>query len=330
LRQLVMLQATRADVAIKCTTPGVFTFQAFPQIENNEYFGDFTDEERVVQPIVFQLKIVPSSADDSFPTSQVQFPDYLQDLSQETPAREFTVSLDGATIAVKGEGLLITPSIGVNGVAFQGWEDPDWTEILCVNSLYQINIINAHPYHQHINHFQIFQTNAPSDGSILRVGEFRDTAFGTSFEAKENEIIRMKTWDYEGIYILHCHIVEHEDAGLMGGYEVKTCNHFVDTSDTIHFCELCNNTCSGFGRWKRACTNHIQGSVTFDQSTPENICCSFANGTHHKDFSFRNQHPCGNIDIYEPKLHRLCSQLGANVTCSSENGSGSLYECTWD
>ena len=85
-----------------------------------------------------------------------------------------------------------------------------------------IFVNSKHPYHQHINHFQIYQTSAPSH--ILRVGEWRDVYLGNLDEDWGNpELILMHTYDYVGDYVVHCHIVEHEDSGLMSAYNVQEC-----------------------------------------------------------------------------------------------------------
>jgi hypothetical protein len=40
------------------------------------------------------------------------------------------------------------------------------------------------------------------------VGEFRDVTLGGMHTSKDPlEVVYMKTWDYDGVYILHCHIV---------------------------------------------------------------------------------------------------------------------------
>jgi FtsP/CotA-like multicopper oxidase with cupredoxin domain len=76
-----------------------------------------------------------------------------------------------------------------------------------------------------VAHFQIVSTVAPD--FIVRVGEYRDVVLGTSkFDPlpATSEVVRFHTFDYDGVYIFHCHIAEHEDAGMMGGFNVKQCS----------------------------------------------------------------------------------------------------------
>ena len=147
-------------------------------------------------------------------------------MRQEIPARNFSIELKGSTLIAAGQGVIYDTDISVNEVPWNGWYDPIWAATLCKDQLYAIQLKGAHPYHQHINSFQVVRTKGPSN--TIRVGEYRDVvigASGSSATESTDELIYMKTFDYSGIYILHCHITEHEDAGLMGGFEVlDTCS----------------------------------------------------------------------------------------------------------
>ena len=220
--RITMLQGTRADVAIKCTKPGILNFSAVPNPENELYFAGFITNERTVQPNIWQVNLVnkQNPSPTSFPTSQVTFPDYLPDLTKLVPARNFSIHLAGFTLLEEGVGFVPPTNATLNDQYWMGWDEEHivYTETLCLDTLYQINIIGGHPYHQHVNHFQVKKTNGPLN--TIRPGEYRDVVLGGGGEGENNEVMYMKTFDYTGIYIVHCHIVEHEDAGLMGCYRV--------------------------------------------------------------------------------------------------------------
>jgi FtsP/CotA-like multicopper oxidase with cupredoxin domain len=201
------LQGGRADVAFRCAGAGLVTFSAAPQPDGDMYFNGPVTNERLVQGNVFQIVVTANASRlDAFPASEAPVPMYLQDLLSETPARAFDVELAGVTLLVKGYGMNISADLGVNEEPWHGWEDPHWTERLCKNQLYRIRLVGGHPYHQHINHFQIHTTQAPPH--LVRVGEFRDVTLGGMHTSKDPlEVVYMKTWDYDGVYILHCHIV---------------------------------------------------------------------------------------------------------------------------
>lgn len=71
----------------------------------------------------------------------------------------------------------------------------------------------AHPFHIHINPFQVMSINGqPAD----RPG-YDDTF---SIPAKSTVVIRTRYLDFDGKYVLHCHILFHEDNGMMQIVEV--------------------------------------------------------------------------------------------------------------
>jgi peroxiredoxin len=67
-----------------------------------------------------------------------------------------------------------------------------------------------HPFHIHVNPFQIVGYDGPNDRS--QVGRWRDTLF-----LKEGETyrIRQRFLDFPGKTVFHCHILDHEDQGMM-------------------------------------------------------------------------------------------------------------------
>lgn len=70
-----------------------------------------------------------------------------------------------------------------------------------------------HSFHVHTNHFQLMSINGlPHEGHGLQ-----DVA---SVPAKGEFVIRMHFKDYTGKTVLHCHILNHEDAGMMAVLEI--------------------------------------------------------------------------------------------------------------
>jgi FtsP/CotA-like multicopper oxidase with cupredoxin domain len=65
-----------------------------------------------------------------------------------------------------------------------------------------------HPFHIHINPFQVVAIN----GKPVYEGHFRDTAMIPPFGTLT---IRHRFLDYTGTYVWHCHILFHEDHGMM-------------------------------------------------------------------------------------------------------------------
>jgi FtsP/CotA-like multicopper oxidase with cupredoxin domain len=70
-----------------------------------------------------------------------------------------------------------------------------------------------HSFHVHTNHFQLMSTNGqPHDAYDLQ-----DVA---NVPAKGQIVIRMPFTDYTGKTVLHCHILNHEDGGMMATLQI--------------------------------------------------------------------------------------------------------------
>lgn len=86
------------------------------------------------------------------------------------------------------------------------------TEIWEINNLYTGM---PHPFHVHGVHFQVLDIS----GSPPPANEqgWKDTVLVNTGE----KVRIIQTFNYKGIYMFHCHNLEHEDAGMMLQYECK-------------------------------------------------------------------------------------------------------------
>lgn len=72
-----------------------------------------------------------------------------------------------------------------------------------------------HPFHVHGTQFQIIERNGQTPP--LNEQGWKDTVM-----VKEGEEVRLLAkFDHEGLFMYHCHILEHEDAGMMGQFLVE-------------------------------------------------------------------------------------------------------------
>jgi FtsP/CotA-like multicopper oxidase with cupredoxin domain/peroxiredoxin len=72
-------------------------------------------------------------------------------------------------------------------------------------------LTGSHPFHIHVNPFQVVSYTSPS-GFTVPMNVWRDTLYipeGTSYT------IRSRFRDFVGDSVLHCHILDHEDQGMM-------------------------------------------------------------------------------------------------------------------
>lgn len=70
-----------------------------------------------------------------------------------------------------------------------------------------------HPFHIHVNDFQIMSIN----GKRVRSLSLRDTV---PLPVGGTVVVRMRFTDFLGRYVFHCHILAHEDGGMMAIVDV--------------------------------------------------------------------------------------------------------------
>ena len=90
-------------------------------------------------------------------------------------------------------------------------------ETMILGTTEEWEIINLtyepHPFHIHVNPFQIITINGEPSGEDF----YRDSALVPPFG---RIVIRHQFLDYTGKYVMHCHILFHEDHGMMQLLEV--------------------------------------------------------------------------------------------------------------
>ncbi len=118
----------------------------------------------------------------------------------------------------------ILESMGINGTINGKYYDMERideevnineTELWVVRNIGGMMQTIGHPFHVHGTQFQIISR----DGKKPPLGErgFKDTVF---VQVGEEVVIRVR-FKHKGIYMYHCHILEHEDGGMMGQFEVR-------------------------------------------------------------------------------------------------------------
>jgi FtsP/CotA-like multicopper oxidase with cupredoxin domain len=70
---------------------------------------------------------------------------------------------------------------------------------------------DAHPYHIHVNHFEMVRPGP--DGADETV--WKDTLMVRGDMPEKYRIIQSRYTDFTGAFVLHCHILPHEDQGMM-------------------------------------------------------------------------------------------------------------------
>ncbi|MDJ0600645.1 MAG: multicopper oxidase family protein [Crocosphaera sp.] len=86
-----------------------------------------------------------------------------------------------------------------------------------LNTVEDWELINTgvmdHPFHLHVNSFQVISRNGKNEPYLA----WRDTVLVRRGETVK---IRIPFKDYKGKTVYHCHILDHEDLGMMGNLEI--------------------------------------------------------------------------------------------------------------
>jgi suppressor of ftsI len=69
------------------------------------------------------------------------------------------------------------------------------------------------PFHIHVNDYQVMSVN----GQPLDAHSWEDT---TAAPGNSEIVIRTRFLDFPGKFVYHCHLLDHEDEGMMGVIEV--------------------------------------------------------------------------------------------------------------
>merc|ERR1712130_782361 len=174
--------ASRADVAIQCSTAGTYTItQGGTLIVNLVVTG------------------AAGTVEELTPWNPLR-PRYLQSRLFAQPDGNPSFEFDDDPMVV-------------NGITFQDKDSPLFTVDVGTVQDFTLIGMDEHPFHVHINHFQILDCmNGPAGWA--EVGDWIDTA---DFEGT----VRFPTDTFGGRVVVHCHILEHEDEGLMGLFRIQ-------------------------------------------------------------------------------------------------------------
>ncbi len=216
---LILAAANRADLLVKA--PGTATAQPVPFKS-----GDIT---------LFWVKVEGDavSPDRPFPDTWMEMPKFLQDLPKPGP---YDVKNPGSPVQFQWEDNRTAPGPNpdpphfmINNKQF-GETGPIVDQCMPQDGLQDWVLENyttqiAHPFHIHINPFQIIEMFSPVLDKTYRPGDnyvWEDVIAIPPAKIDDNGkiipgrvTIRQRYPDFHGTFVLHCHILAHEDRGMM-------------------------------------------------------------------------------------------------------------------
>jgi FtsP/CotA-like multicopper oxidase with cupredoxin domain/peroxiredoxin len=112
----------------------------------------------------------------------------------------------------------------IDGVSFSKQPRParillGSTEEWTLTSPFETGGPDPHPFHMHVNPFQVVRVENLQTGELTKVDEWRDTI---AVERGKRVTIRVRFHDFTGKTVYHCHTLDHEDQGMMRTFRIVT------------------------------------------------------------------------------------------------------------
>jgi FtsP/CotA-like multicopper oxidase with cupredoxin domain len=215
-QQFRLAPGNRIDILIQApTTPGqaVLAFQS-----NNTAPCDNTPPGQGPEPVLLRLNVTGNPVSGtSFPTPD-QFPKMPAWLQWDEKDPRNAVYCK-RTLTFNNDA---TGRPAINGKAYDGTPNlaillntaEEWTLVNTWN-------ISVHPFHIHVNPFQVLEVydpNAAAQTQLTAPYNWHDTIAipAANLDGTPGRVrIRSRFVDFPGRFVLHCHILDHEDRGMM-------------------------------------------------------------------------------------------------------------------
>ena len=226
LDQVLLAPAERADVIVDFTGLAVGTKIYLINLGPDEPFGGlpapFADPDTTGQ--VMRFTVVPLNGRDvSRPPDRLHLP-ACRPLGEASNTRRVSLNEEASTFpGFDGPVAAELGTLNASGAPVPlGWDEPI-SENPALNTIEVWEMHNftedAHPIHIHEVQFQV--VNRQPIGGAVRPPEPYERGFKDTVIAYPGEITRVKAlFDLPGLYVWHCHIIEHEDNEMMRPYRV--------------------------------------------------------------------------------------------------------------
>ena len=173
------------------------------------------------QKLIAEIEVKGSAKDMALPQTLPTPTRYYPLIKPNKVKRVRTIQFSGAFPAV------MNPYVGgdfsINNTLYQETAVPEVVTLGDVEE-WQIQVGDAHhgggeghPFHIHVNHFEVISIQAAGqqNPTMFPPGTIQDTVW---VPANTTVVIRMKFKQWVGKAVYHCHILPHEDTGMMANF----------------------------------------------------------------------------------------------------------------
>ena len=209
---VLMAPGERVDLLVKASAnAGVYKLLSLPYTRIGMMMGGGSLNAQQVTLLTLDVSGAP--ADDVLPDFvRLRARRLTPDLST-LPQRTFTLGMTMARGTINGydfdaQPYTITSQLPERGPAFEVWTIRNPTGM-------------DHPWHQHVNGAQILSIQGGDSAYRAfhaTVPGWKDTVI-VPRGGSVTQLVRLQNW--RGMTMFHCHIVEHEDIGMMGEWMIE-------------------------------------------------------------------------------------------------------------
>jgi len=197
-----------------------------------------------VEMLTLNISEGSSTSTPELPITSVQRPCYLADLTQVEPDATNSISLD---MTVTDDFTTDVYSISWNSksetMTSKTMEQlnvdmlhyPAMAEMQ-VGTVQELKLTGAgeHPVHIHVNHMQITEmTSDASENGYFQVGDHHDTLLLPGVGMFGSVKVRMQLYYFVGKMVVHCHVLTHEDEGMMAYVNISGRKGTIYESDKL-------------------------------------------------------------------------------------------------
>ncbi len=191
----ILSPANRVQVLVKAGWPGEYPVKSLPY---NQGFAHY------VEDTFMNIKV------QGFPVIPKALP------TQLIPHEELkNVKVDKVRTLTFTEGAGDNPDFYLDGKMF---DMNRVDQVITLGSVEEWHLINNsyenHPFHIHINPFEVISVNGVDPNYLGYWDTYTVPAHG-------NVVIRTRYTDFDGKFVLHCHILFHEDHGMMQVVQIQ-------------------------------------------------------------------------------------------------------------
>jgi FtsP/CotA-like multicopper oxidase with cupredoxin domain len=197
---IVLSPGERLDLLVKAsTTSGTYKFLSLP----------YSRMGMMTSPQITLLTVSVSGARVNNAVPSVIDPMAMREMPMGAPVeRDFTLSMRMGRGYINGHDFDVDPLV----VDSEVMEEMPMYEIWTISNASNMD----HPWHQHVNPAQVLSI---SGGDAAYAALYtKSPAWKDVVVIPKGGTVRMlvKVADYTGMCMFHCHILEHEDIGMMG------------------------------------------------------------------------------------------------------------------